>query len=72
MTAFPWEKLRPGQGFFVPAIDTEVVVRAGLRAAVGKPVNAKYTVGVKDGQLGVWFYLGRPRTVEQHRFVERE
>lgn len=55
---YPWQQLKKEQGFFVPCLDTEVVIRDGLRAALRFHItNAKATVGVSHGRLGVWFTL---------------
>jgi hypothetical protein len=52
---FPWEKLEPGQGFFVPCLDTTRVLEAGLRAATGLRFKVTATPGIRGGRLGVWF-----------------
>ena len=55
---YPWQRLSKGQGFFVPCLDAEAVIRDGLRAALRfRITNAKATGGVKHGKLGVWFTL---------------
>lgn len=54
---YPWERLKHGEGFFVPAIDTEKTRELGLRAAVGQRLRIKAVPCIKDGLLGVWFYL---------------
>ena len=52
----PWERTNPGQGFFVPCLDTEAVKKKGLSEALKSRVfNAKARVGIKDGRIGVWF-----------------
>ncbi len=53
--AFPWEKLEPGQGFFVPCLDTTRMLEAGLRAATGLRFKVTATPGIRGGRLGVWF-----------------
>lgn len=53
---FPWSKLEPGQGFFVPGLDVARVRELGLRAAMHHPgLKAKATPGIRRGLLGVWF-----------------
>jgi hypothetical protein len=55
-TLFPWSKLKKGQGFFIPCLDTDAVRQAGLTAALhAKVLNAKAFVGVKQRRLGVLF-----------------
>jgi hypothetical protein len=53
---YPWSSLKPGEGFFVPAIDTDKAREHGLRAAVAQRMRLKATPVIKDGLLGVWFY----------------
>ena len=53
---YPWEKLEPGEGFFVPGLNLVEVKERGLRASVPYPFRAYATFGIKDGMLGVWFY----------------
>lgn len=53
---YPWAKLRQGEGFFVPGLDVEKVRELGLRAALPHRINAQAIVGIKENQLGVWFY----------------
>jgi hypothetical protein len=53
---YPWSNLKPGEGFFVPAIDTEKARELGLRSAVAQRLRIKATPVIKDGMLGVWFY----------------
>jgi hypothetical protein len=57
---FPWDKTEPGQGFFVPCLDTEKIRELGLRAAIPYRVNAQAVPGIRGGKLGVWFYI-KPR-----------
>lgn len=53
---YPWSQLKKGQGFFVPCLDTEAVIQDGLRKALAyRILNAKASVGVKNGLIGVWF-----------------
>lgn len=56
---YPWSRLKPGQGFFVPCLDTAKTTEEGLKAAVSARVfSAKGHVGIIDGQLGVLFVRG--------------
>jgi hypothetical protein len=57
---YPWAKLKKGEGFFVPCLDTEKVREAGLRASLPHRISTKAVPGVKDGLLGVWFYRRHP------------
>lgn len=57
---YPWSQLKPGEGFFIPAIDTEKARELGLRAAVGQRLRIKAVPCIKDGLIGVWFFLPRP------------
>lgn len=57
---YPWSKLKPGDGFFVPALDTEKARELGLRAAVGQRLRIKAVPCIRNGLSGVWFYLPRP------------
>ena len=58
MTAirYPWTKLKPGEGFFVPALNLEKARELGLRAAVSVRMKGQAVFGIKDGLIGVWFY----------------
>lgn len=54
---WPWSKVKTGQGFFVPCLDTEAVKKEGLSMALKSRVfNAKARVGMLRGLIGVWFY----------------
>lgn len=57
---FPWSKIEPGQGFFVPCLDVMHIRELGLRAAIPYRINAVATPGIRGGKLGVWFY-SKPR-----------
>jgi predicted naringenin-chalcone synthase len=57
---YPWMKLKPGEGFFVPGLDVMKVRELGLRAALPHRINALAVVGIKGNQLGVWFYRKFP------------
>jgi hypothetical protein len=52
---YPWKQLKKGQGFFVPALDTEKAKEEGLKAALTARVKGKAYVGIKAKQLGVVF-----------------
>jgi protein subunit release factor B len=52
---YPWQQLKKGQGFFVPALDTEKAKEEGLKAALTARVKGKAYVGIKSKQLGVVF-----------------
>lgn len=54
---YPWSRLKPGEGFFVPAINTAAAQEYGLRAAVGQRIRLKAVPCIKDGMLGVWFFM---------------
>jgi hypothetical protein len=62
---YPWAKLRPGEGFFVPGLDVERVRELGLRAALPHRIQARAIVGIKNHQLGVWFYRKFPASYLQ-------
>jgi len=49
----------PGQGFFVPCLDTEKMRLLGLRAALHHGVEAEATAGVCGGRFGLWFFRVR-------------
>lgn len=56
---YPWESVKHGQGFFVPALDLKTESEAGLKAAVRQRVfDARAAFIIKQGRLGVWFYRG--------------
>lgn len=59
---WPWSKVKQGQGFFVPCLDTEATKKAGLTAALRNRVfNAQAHVGIRDGRMGVLFSRGTLR-----------
>ena len=59
LKTYPWGRVKPGQGFFVPALDLAAEREAGLLAAVKQRVtNARAVFVIKQGRLGVWFYRG--------------
>jgi hypothetical protein len=53
---YPWEKLKPGEGFFVPGLDVEKIKELGLRASVPYKYRTQAFVGIRKGLIGVWFY----------------
>ena len=54
---YPWNRLKKGQGFFVPCLDTQAVRQEGLLKAMRLNVpNARAVAGVSKGFIGVWFY----------------
>lgn len=59
---FPWDQISPGKryGFFVPCLDFERMREKGLRAAIPYRVNAEAIPGIRDGKIGVWFYIKPP------------
>lgn len=54
---YPWKQLKPGQGFFVPCLDTDKVYEEGLKAALAARVKGKAYVGIFANRLGVLFVL---------------
>lgn len=52
---FPWERLEPGQGFFVPCLHFEPIKEMGLRSAVPFRYKVDVVPGIKGGRLGLWF-----------------
>ena len=59
---YPWATLNRGEGFFVPCLDVEKVKAEGLGKALGYHLfDARASVGIKGGLMGVWFFrLGLP------------
>ena len=56
----PWERTNPGQGFFVPCLDTTKVREQGLKLAMRSRVKkAEATIGIRGGLYGVWFFRKR-------------
>jgi hypothetical protein len=54
---YPWERLKRGQGFFVPALDLDAVREAGLKAGVKQKVTHAMAVPcIRAGLLGILFY----------------
>lgn len=56
-THYPWSRLRPGEGFFVPCLDVDRVREEGLRAAIKYRIKGHATPAIRQGLLGVWFGL---------------
>jgi hypothetical protein len=56
VTNYPWARLKPGEGFFVPSLDPQKERERGLIAALRYIRNGKAVIGIKAGCLGVWFY----------------
>ena len=55
---YPWTELYPGEGFFVPCLDTALIREMGLREALKlKMLNARAIPGIRDELIGVWFFL---------------
>ena len=60
---YPWEQTEKGQGFFIPCLDTDAVREAGLKESVKlRILDAKATVGIRNGLMGVWFFRNGPRS----------
>jgi len=54
---FPWQLVERGQGFFVPCLDVEKTLQAGLNAALRHRVfDAKAYPAIHNRLSGVWFY----------------
>ena len=54
-----WKAFKRGWSFFIPCLDVEAVKNDGLKQARlrHRLFYAKAIVGIKDGLIGVWFYL---------------
>ena len=58
---YPWEGIKHGQWFFVPALDLDATREFGLCRAVENKVRAKAIYGIFNGRLGVLFLCsGQP------------
>ncbi len=57
---YPWTKLKPGEGFFVPGLDVQKIKERGLMAALPLRIRAQAVIGIREKKIGVWFYLPRP------------
>lgn len=64
---YPWAKLEPGEGFFVPGLNVAEIKERGLRAAVPFSFRTRALIGVRKGMIGVWFYRRHPSPFEQQR-----
>jgi hypothetical protein len=54
---YPWEKVKKGQGFFVPCLDTAATREEGLKRAVFLRVfDAQAKEGIQEGFTGVYFF----------------
>ena len=62
VTNYPWQKLKPGEGVFVPTLDLQKEKERGLTAALRVITNAKAVYGIRAGCLGVWFYRPLPKS----------
>jgi len=62
VTNYPWQKLKPGEGFFVPTLDLQKEKERGLTAALRVITNAKAVYVIRSGCLGVWFYRPSPKS----------
>lgn len=63
MANYPWPDVQPGQGFFIPCLDTAKVRREGLRAAAQLQILATAHVALRKGRYGVWFFRPTARPV---------
>lgn len=59
---YPWDKVQPGEGFFVPTLDVDKVKMEGLLAAVPYRFKVDAWNAIKDGLVGVWFCRRAART----------
>lgn len=70
---FPWRKLDPGRGFFIPCLEIEQVRRKGLREALKLGlIDARASVGVKGGAIGVLFFRLPRKKIWPARSARRE
>ena len=53
---YPWADVAPGQGFFVPCLDTQKTRLEGLQAAAALHIKAQARVAICRGRYGVWFF----------------
>jgi hypothetical protein len=54
---YPWQRLKRGEGFFIPSLDTDTTRKLGMREAVRTRVlDGRCMVGIYRGFMGVWFY----------------
>lgn len=64
---YPWEGIKRGQWFFVPALDLEATREVGLRYAMLNRARAKAHLGICGGRLGVLFVCTGPPLGEKVR-----
>jgi hypothetical protein len=64
---YPWEGIKRGQWFFVPALDLDATREMGLRYAVLHRARAKAFPGIFNGRLGVLFVCSGPPLGEKQR-----
>jgi hypothetical protein len=54
---YPWERIKKGEGFFIPCLNAAKVKKAGLNAALPLRIfDAKAYPAIHKGMSGVWFY----------------
>lgn len=54
---FPWQSVSKGQGFFVPCLNAEEVMKAGLNEALRHRIfNARAYPAIHNGLSGIWFF----------------
>jgi hypothetical protein len=54
---YPWDKVKRGQGFFVPCLDPVATREEGLKRAVFLRVfDAQAKEGIHGGLTGVYFF----------------
>jgi hypothetical protein len=67
---WPWKDLERGQGFFVPCLDTAAVEREGmLRALEARHFDARASVCIRKGLMGVWFFRTHPASSARKKSV---
>lgn len=61
---YPWARVGRAGSFFIPCLDTEAVIKEGLRAALLLRLRdaPRYKVGIYKGKLGVMFYRTSPES----------
>lgn len=64
---YPWEEIKRGQWFFVPALDLEATRELGLRYAVLNRARAKAHAGILNGRIGILFVCSGPPLGEPMR-----
>lgn len=54
---WPWATVKKGQGFFIPCLDPNAVAKQGMRKAMEvRRFDAHYSIGIRNGLIGVWFF----------------